>query len=130
MTDDLMLWTALQQIAEESPHTYLKNALARAEEMVLGTYVAPPPHPVGLYSNPVALGQWLGMNAPKTVQFLHEEKLINAIKEARAVSFSGLKEAKEACEALRYQLGLGPKPDYTGHYGNGKSYDDYEKEIF
>ncbi len=130
--DTLSLWTALQQIATDHPTTYIIVALEQAEQMVLGTYKPPtPPVPLPLMwviQNPVALGKWANENVPSAVQFIHEQKMINAIKEIRAASLAGLKEAKEAAEALRYQLGLGPKPNYYIHkYGDNeyKTYDDY-----
>lgn len=129
--DMLSLWAALQQIAEETPMMVLSKAMDKAEKRVLGLDTPPTP-PVNLppwfIQNPVALGKWAGENVPSAVLFIKEQKLINAIKEIRAASLAGLKEAKEAAEALRYQMGLAPKPNYYNHtYGDSKymTYDDY-----
>ena len=107
MSEDLeRVWLVMEAIALSHPQMNMKDGVLLAQK-VYGEVTwlrnqgisTPPVAPV--YGTTEDLAEWLGQHSPRVCYEIQERKLIQAIKEARAVTRVGLKDAKDACEVLR-----------------------------
>lgn len=78
----------IMKIAEHQPHRSIAEVLQMIENEKLG---------LPDFNDPEAFGQWIFDTQPKVMQYL-PDKMINAIKEARAITKCSLYDAKYAVE--------------------------------
>lgn len=109
------VWLVLDAVAVMQPNLPLRDARKVVQETYAqiewarATGLSTPPELVATRRKPLAdvdlsdpadLGTWLAGESLVT-DYVQVKKMINAIKEARAITGAGLKEAKGAVEYLR-----------------------------
>lgn len=97
----------IRELAAQHPTRPLEWAIAVVDYADLGVSM-PPPDPRG----PVEVHAEFAMQQPLVMDYLHQDKKINAIKELRAVGNMGLKEAKDAVELVAAWEAKGYLPEH------------------
>lgn len=108
------LWLVLETISATNPNMSLEDGLEAAHKViseiawnrVVGADVPNvgaargTSFPSSMFTDPAALGTWLGAHSVEVCNAFRVDKKIVAIKEARAFVGCGLKEAKDAIDWL------------------------------